>query len=68
MPRKLGPAVASEVLRPELAAALGGECLVREIEIAAKLAHSSRCRSAGRRNRVIHLWPMTASRAGKARR
>jgi TolB-like protein/tRNA A-37 threonylcarbamoyl transferase component Bud32 len=37
--RKLGRAVALKVLRPELAAALGGERFLREIEIAAKLAH-----------------------------
>jgi len=36
---KLGRAVALKVLRPELAAALGGERFLREIEIAAKLAH-----------------------------
>jgi serine/threonine-protein kinase len=37
--RKLGRAVALKVLRPELAAALGGDRFLREIEIAAKLAH-----------------------------
>jgi TolB-like protein/tetratricopeptide (TPR) repeat protein/tRNA A-37 threonylcarbamoyl transferase component Bud32 len=37
--RKLGRAVALKVLRPELAAALGTERFLREIEIAAKLAH-----------------------------
>ncbi len=37
--RKLGRAVALKVLRPELAAALGAERFLREIEIAAKLAH-----------------------------
>jgi serine/threonine protein kinase len=37
--RKLGRAVALKVLRPELAAALGSERFLREIEIAAKLAH-----------------------------
>jgi serine/threonine-protein kinase len=37
--RKLGRAVALKVLRPELAASLGGERFLREIEIAAKLAH-----------------------------
>jgi serine/threonine-protein kinase len=36
---KLGRAVALKVLRPELAASLGGERFLREIEIAAKLAH-----------------------------
>jgi serine/threonine-protein kinase len=36
---KLGRAVALKVLRPELAAALGAERFLREIEIAAKLAH-----------------------------
>ena len=37
--RKLGRAVALKVLRPELAAALGSDRFLREIEIAAKLAH-----------------------------
>jgi len=37
--RKLGRAVALKCLRPELAAALGGERFLREIEIPAKLAH-----------------------------
>jgi serine/threonine-protein kinase len=37
--RKLGRAVALKVLRPELAAALGGGRFVREIEIAARLTH-----------------------------
>jgi len=36
---KLGRAVALKVLRPELAASLGSERFLREIEIAAKLAH-----------------------------
>ena len=36
---KLGRMVALKVLRPELAAALGGDRFLREIEIAAKLAH-----------------------------
>ena len=33
---KLGRSVALKVLRPELAASLGGERFLREIEIAAK--------------------------------
>ncbi len=37
--RKLGRAVALKVLRPELAAALGSDRFLREIEIAAKLTH-----------------------------
>jgi len=37
--RKLGRAVALKVLRPELAAALGSDRFLLEIEIAAKLAH-----------------------------
>ena len=37
--RKLGRAVALKVLKPELAASLGGERFLREIEIAAKLTH-----------------------------
>jgi TolB-like protein/tRNA A-37 threonylcarbamoyl transferase component Bud32 len=37
--QKLGRTVALKVLRPELAAALGGDRFLREIEIAAKLAH-----------------------------
>jgi eukaryotic-like serine/threonine-protein kinase len=37
--RKLGRDVALKVLRPELAAALGHERFVREIEIAARLTH-----------------------------
>jgi len=36
---KLGRSVALKVLRPELAASLGGDRFLREIEIAAKLAH-----------------------------
>ena len=36
---KLGRSVALKILRPELAAALGSERFLREIEIAAKLAH-----------------------------
>jgi len=36
---KLGRSVALKVLRPELAAALGSDRFLREIEIAAKLAH-----------------------------
>src|SRR2546430_13192463 len=36
---KHGRAVAIKVLRPELAAALGGERFLREIEIAARLNH-----------------------------
>jgi TolB-like protein/Tfp pilus assembly protein PilF len=36
---KLGRHVALKVLRPELAASLGGDRFVREIEIAAKLTH-----------------------------
>jgi serine/threonine-protein kinase len=37
--QKLGRTVALKVLRPELAAALGSDRFLREIEIAAKLAH-----------------------------
>jgi len=37
--QKLGRPVALKVLRPELAASLGGERFLREIEIAAKLTH-----------------------------
>ncbi len=37
--RKLGRAVALKVLHPELAAALGSDRFLREIGIAAKLAH-----------------------------
>jgi serine/threonine protein kinase len=37
--KKLGREVALKVLRPELAASLGAERFLREIEIAAKLTH-----------------------------
>ena len=37
--RKLNRAVALKVLRPELAASLGAERFLREIEIAARLTH-----------------------------
>src|SRR5205807_8208906 len=37
---KHGRAVAIKVLRPELAAALGAERFLREIEIAARVAHA----------------------------
>jgi len=37
--RKLDRQVAVKVMRPELAASLGGERFLREIEIAAKLTH-----------------------------
>jgi len=39
--QKLGREVALKVLRPELAASLGAERFLREIEIAAKLTHSN---------------------------
>ncbi len=58
---KLHRKVALKVLRPELAAALGPERFLREIEMAAKLHHPHilALHDSGEADGYLHVMPMT---------